>query len=237
MKINSNKFLKQLPFILIIITIFFHNEILCTKNLKSSNANKLNSTLKANQSDPNATPPNPSSNTATGASTAVPVKVADDYNFKTAMYVVGEVLKKVKTPLKNKDIYEKCIEDSLNVNADSAMKKVWEYFSKVDYKNQEKIKKDPINLFMDEAMNTVDQIIIAPETGVKTKVNCASVCKESSVGEINDILQSELRDLLKIYFIVEEPSIKTKNIITAFIGTYRNTDTARKLIPRLNLYK
>lgn len=229
MKINNQKFLKQLPYIFLIITIFAHNEVICNKNLKSSNT--LNS-----KGDPNATPPSSSTTTATSTSTAQ----TNGFDVRTAVYVVAEVLKKVKTPGKeNKDLYEKCIELTVKVDADSSLKKLWDYFLKVDYNNKENIKKDPINTFIEEAMTETNLEIDEKkgETMTRVKVNCAKSCKENSIGEINEFVQGELRDLLRPYFQPATPDVKSKNIITAFIGTYRNTDTARRLIPRLNLFK
>lgn len=228
MKINSQNFLRQLPYIFLIIALFAHNQILCNKNLKSSN------TLNSKIDDPNATPPPSNQNTASSTSAQ-----SNGFNVRSAIYVVGEVLKKVKIPKENKDLYEKCIEETVKIDADSALKKIWDYFSKIDYKNKENIKKDPINTFIDEAMTETNLEIENEKDGQvsKLRVNCAKSCKENSVGEINEILQSELRDLLQPYFQPITPDVKSKNIITAFIGTYRNTDTARKLIPRLNLYK
>lgn len=232
MKINNQKFLKQLPYIFLIIAIFAHNEVICNKNLKSSN------TLSS-KNDPNATPSPPNQSASTATSTSQATAPANGYEIRTAVYVVGEVLKKVKIPKQDKDLYEKCIEETVKVDADSALKKIWEYFSKIDYKNKEIIKKDPINTFIDEAMTETNLEIENETDGQKSKirVNCAKSCKESSVGEINEFLQADLRDLLQPYFQPIVPDVKTKNIITAFIGTYRNTDTSRKLIPKLNLFK
>ena len=231
MKIINQKFLKQLPYIFLIIAIFAHNEIMCTKNLKSSNT--LNSKI-----DLNTTPP-PSS-TATSTSTYQAAAQTNGYEVRSAIYVVGEVMKKVKIPNKlNKDVYEKCLEETVKIDADTALKKIWDYFSKVDYKNKENIKKDPINTFIEEAMTETNVEISEEIDGkmTKVKVNCAKTCKDASYGEINDIIQGELRDLLQNYFQPMTPDIKSKNIITAFIGTYRNSDTSRRLIPRLNLFK
>jgi len=231
MKINSQKFLKQLPYIFLIIAIFTHNKINCNKNLKSSNS--LNT-----KNDPNTTPPPSNQATATASSTPS-TNPNNGFDIRTSIFVVTNVLKKVKTPNVNKDLYEKCIEETVKIDSESSLKKIWDYFSKVDYKNKELIKKNPINTYIEEAMTETNVEIEEEKDGqtFKVRVNCAKSCKESSVGEINEILQSELRDILQPYFQPITPDVKSKNIITAFIGTYRNTDTARRLIPKLNLYK
>jgi len=210
MKINSQKILNKLPYLFLILAIFANNEVVCVKNLKSSTT--------ADGDEKDGTQPPISVGQASASTQATTQALANNYDVKTAIYVMGEVLKKVKTPKLNKDLYEKCIEETVKQSADASLKKVWEYFSKIDYKNKEKILIGPIQTFIDDAMSETNLEIEQEVEGKKMKVkeNCAKSCKQNSVGEINENLQLDLIDLLQNYFQPIVP-FKGKNMITAFM--------------------
>jgi len=231
MKINSFKILKKLS-IIILVAIFMNQEAFGA-NLKMTTENKMSSTTtNLNNGDPNATPPTQASSTASTKS-ASPI-TADTYDLKTAMYVISEVLKKIKIPNKDKDIYEQCIELSLNANSNTAMQKLWNLWGKIDFPGNEPIKKEPIDIFIGEAMTEVNVEVQNQGEKSKTKMNCAKSVKQTTVGEFNENMQKDLREILGPYFKPVNTDPKAKNIITAFISTYRYTNTGMRLIPQLN---
>lgn len=165
----------------------------------------------------------------------------DDVSIQTKMFVIKESFLKIKqNKYENSDVYEKCIDDAMKVTNESAMNVLWDFFKRIPYSdNNYKVDIAPFKNFaqttMSEAQFFIEKKNEKGET-VKFTFNCAKLCDEAIV-ELEPINKSELYDVLKPYFVGFNMNVNSKNMITAYIGTYRNTDTGRRLIPKLNLYK
>lgn len=217
MKINKT-ILKNIAICFVLLA--FYNQISCS-NLQK---NKENSLANKNKdiSDPNATPPNNNNNNT---------PTDEKYNIKTAIYVITRGMTQMKK-LKNDNgpVYDQCMTTCITPSANNAMKNLWNYLKTVDFAGKEDLKKDPFDKFCVEAMSeeklTVD----------KVKVNCDDVCKNDSVKTFDNNMQKDLRAIFEPYFGAVDFGGAKKNIITAFIGTYRDTPLGRALPRKLNRY-
>jgi hypothetical protein len=210
MKINK-KILKNIGLIFVLFAIY--NQILCS-NLKLK---------KFKDIDLITTPPNNNNENEN--------KKNEDskYDINTAIYITNKLFEQIKK-LKNDNsqVYNQCLQNCITPNANTPLKNLWEYFSSINFEKEEDIIKDPFNKFCDEAMSE-EKLIVN-----KIKVNCDDICKNTSVDSFDKNMQKDIKSILYPYFGNIEFSGVKKNLITAYIGTYRNTVLGRALPRKLN---
>jgi hypothetical protein len=207
----STRVLKNIIITIVIFAIY--NQILCSSNLKE------NSNKKKQVTDKNSTPPKDTT----------PSNDDPKFNIKTAIYVIQRAYTQMKQ-LKNDQgpIYDQCGLTCISPSAINAMKNLWKYLDSVDFSGKEDLKKDAFDKFCVEAMG--DEKLIVN----KVKLNCEDICKNVSVKTFDDNMQKDLRAIFSPYFAAIDFGGSKKNIITAFIGTYRDTDLGRALPRKLN---
>ena len=207
MKINRKLF-KNICITLVLFAIC--NQISCS-NLKENKSNQI--------VDANATPKK------------TDAKPVDDnkFNIKTAIYVIlrgFEQIKKLKND--NAKVYDQCLQTCVSPSQTTALKNLWTYLGTVDFQGKEDLKKEPFDKFCVESMSE-EKLIVN-----KAKINCDDICKDTSVKNFDDNMQKDLRAIFSPYFDALDFGGSKKNIITAFIGTYRNTPLGRALPRKLN---
>ena len=132
--------------------------------------------------------------------------------------------------LKNDDgkVYDQCNTTCIAPTAINAMKNLWKYLDTVDFSGKEDLKKQPFDTFCVEAMGE-EKLIVN-----KKEVKCEDICKEVSVTDLDENMQKDLRGIFSPYFAAIDFGGSKKNIITAFIGTYRDTTLGKALPRKLN---
>lgn len=198
-------------------------------NIKSLSKTNTNSNLKSNFAqveDPNTLPQN--SNTSTSSSENLQNNKAE-FNVNTAVRLFSQCFKILKKKKNDKGtIYDQCIDNTITVKAISPLRKLWDYLDTLDFTANEDIVKEPFNTFCEEAMSE-EKLIVD-----KISFNCDEICKEVSVDDIEENTEQDLKEVLRPYFITPRFGGKKKNIITAFISTYRDTELGRALPRKLN---
>lgn len=128
--------------------------------------------------------------------------------------------------------YQECLNLILKSKYEKSMRDFWDAVGKVCSTDNDKILRDPFIFLINS------QIEYIKINGAEKK--CQDIIVNNLITEKefeNPFKQREMRTIMLPFFSPEvkpNDTLKHKNIITAFIGTHRNTDQSKDLISKLN---
>lgn len=163
------------------------------------------------------------------------VNLGSEYNAQHHPAVIRELFKKVqKMNPTEKDVKDMCFDLMINPKNNEALSNFWHKMqeTQASVTISQKWSRD---LFKNFIKDTSESVVVE-----NIKKSCNDIAKKNlmDAGEIDNLdKQRELQAIVYPYLTKVTKPKGGKNIITAFIGTHRDSDVGRELITKLNGHK